>query len=172
MLCTFSLHIPFKNLSQLQKSLEEYFSSPLRCIYSIYIHSWAHVARPFTKVFCSDCMEGMPDRVNTFPPYSIRCRVPNTQMVCFNISKREENLYWNLHTISSMCELILSLIAQESISKLRCSRCFVSLPWHGLIQLRCRVTHNKVIHIYGCEAKQSLFPYSTRQRHLSMWQDI
>lgn len=38
-----------KNLSQSQKSLEEYFSSHFRCIYSIYIHSRAHVWHPLKK---------------------------------------------------------------------------------------------------------------------------
>ena len=34
-----------------RKSLEEYFCSLFRCIYSIYIHSWAHTWLPFRKVF-------------------------------------------------------------------------------------------------------------------------
>lgn len=43
-----------------RKSLGKYFTSPFRYIYSIYIHSWAHLWHPFRKVFSSDCMEGMP----------------------------------------------------------------------------------------------------------------
>ena len=43
-----------------RKSLGEYFTSPFRYMYSIYIHSWAHIWHPFRKAFSSDCMEGMP----------------------------------------------------------------------------------------------------------------
>ncbi|KAI4824661.1 hypothetical protein KUCAC02_013159 [Chaenocephalus aceratus] len=37
------LYIYLKNISQSQKSPEEYFSSPFRCIHSIYIHSPAQI---------------------------------------------------------------------------------------------------------------------------------
>lgn len=50
MLRTLSLHI-FKNISQFQTSLKEYFRFSFRCIYSIYIHSWAHTWHPFRRVF-------------------------------------------------------------------------------------------------------------------------
>lgn len=70
-LCTLSLHI-FKKCSQSQKSLEEYFSSPSKCTYSIYIHSWVHIKHPFRKVsFLIVAMEGMPGRDNTLSPYSV-----------------------------------------------------------------------------------------------------
>ena len=84
MLCTLSLHI-FKKCSQSQKSLEEYFSSPSKCTFSIYIHSWVHIKHPLRKVsFLIVAMEGMPGRDNTLSPYSVlfTCCALNTQRVC------------------------------------------------------------------------------------------
>lgn len=61
-----------KKCSQSQKSLEEYFSSPSKCTFSIYIHSWVHIKHPLRKVsFLFVAMEGMPGRDNTLSPYSI-----------------------------------------------------------------------------------------------------
>lgn len=153
-----------------------------------YLHTFmgSHMT-PIQKSVSSDCMEGMPDIDNTLPPYGISfssCCVLNTRFSKSNTSKKTISIPVQTLTLLSSnsfntecCQLFRNFMAQEIMSEL-CAAGILHPSHHtfGLIQLRCRLTHTKAIYTGKCDmtkkAKQSLFPYSTRQRHLISWQEI
>lgn len=174
-----------------RKSLGKYFTSPFRYIYSIYIHSWAHLWHPFRKVFSSDCMEGMPTYKTHFLHTGAAHRTLKgfvnhctfQQIKHLEKKKQKKNRSIPIQTLTfhkhssnhfriECPQLIVDLMAQETVFGL-CAVGFLcpSCDSFGLIQLRCRMAHPKVIYTRNCnmikkeKKNQLLFPYSKWERH-------
>lgn len=149
-----------KNLSQSQKSLEEYFSTPFKCIYSIYIHSWAHEWRPFRKAFLLIVWKECLTSIIHFPHMASRSAAAYWTLVSAN-QTLPKNILIPVQTLTFLssnsfntecCQLILNFMAQEVMSEL-CAAGILHPSHHtfGLIQLRCRLTHTKAIYTGKCD---------------------
>lgn len=126
-----------KNLSQSQKSLEEYFSTPFKCIYSIYIHSWAHEWRPFRKAFLLIVWKECLTSIIHFPHMASRSAAAYWTLVSANqtlpknidsssnsdISFFKQFQYW-------MLSIDPQLYGTGDHVWTLCSRHFASLPSH------------------------------------------
>lgn len=171
MLCTLSLHI-FKILSWLQKSLGEYFMFPLRCIYSIYIHSWVHSWHPFRKAFLliawKECLTELTHILHT-----------TSGAVCWALKGFVRYLNFNSvpfshDFITEHCQRIFNLVAHENPSTLHSAH-FVSvswLIWFDSTEMQNDTLKQSFTRKMTKRHKKSLFPYSTWQRHLVLWQKI
>lgn len=146
------LYIFLKNLSKSQKSLEEYFSSPFRCIYSIYIHSWALIWHPFRKWFLlivwKECLTSIIHFFHTASHSAAdHCRFQHIKhfqkQLCsssnFNIPFFKHFQYWMFSTdprFYGTGNHVGTDNWQRSILR-------PSQDTFGLIQLRCTMTHTK-----------------------------
>lgn len=170
------LYIFLRNLSQSQKSLEEYFSSPFRCIYSIYIHSWAHIWHPFRKasflIVWKECLTSISSIQRLIQPLN----TSKGSSIIGGFSKSntsKHNIFqFKLQHSSLQTRMLTSdprLYGTGNHVWTLCSRRFAPLPWHIWFN-STEMTLNQTIQLKVIW--QKLFPYSTRQRHLSSWQEI
>lgn len=184
-LCTLSLHSLKKSFhNQSQKSLEEYLSSPFRCIYSIYIHSWAHVWHPFRKVFLpivwKECSTEITHSLHTVSRSGAVYRTLKrfVNHCSFQQIKHFQSNSTPIHTNIPLFRPFQNWTVSSSWHRKPSPDSGVSCVSHDLVQFSWDAEwHTLKQSIQVCvirrkKAKWSLFPYSARQRHLILWQEI